>query len=99
MKDNPAESLSMMWDFLKMGHQKANIPALKSYVFDLIKMMTQKTAGQEKYVSAGELNWETDLNMTINSIVIEAMCLVLSGELDELEEKTEKEYDDEENMG
>lgn len=85
MKYNPAESLGIMWDFLKMGHQKANIPALKEYVFDLIKMMTQKTAGQEKYASTGDLNYETDLNMTICSIVIEAMALVLSGRLDELE--------------
>ena len=48
MKYNPAEQFGMMWDFLKMGKQKANIPLLKEYVFDFIQLMTQKTAGQRK---------------------------------------------------
>ena len=69
-----------------MGNQKANIQALKEYCYDLIEMMTQKTAGQDKYRHKNELNFETDLEMTINSIVIEALCLVLSGKLDEIEE-------------
>ena len=46
MKYNPAEQLGMMWNFLKMGNQKANVPLLKEYVYDLIQLMTQKTAGQ-----------------------------------------------------
>ena len=47
MKYNPAEQLGMMWNFLKMGNQKANVPLLKEYVYDLIQLMTQKTAGQK----------------------------------------------------
>nr|DAL24334.1 MAG TPA_asm: hypothetical protein [Caudoviricetes sp.] len=102
MKYNPAETLEQSWEFLKMGHQKANIPVLKEYVFDLIRMMTQKTAGQSCYrkgKNGDYLDYTTDYWPTINAIVIEAMALVLSGKLDDLEEKTEKEYDDEENMG
>jgi hypothetical protein len=86
MKYNPAASLGMMWQFLQMGHQQADIPRLKEYVYDLIEMMTQKTAGQSKYKKPDELDWTTDLEMTVNSIVIESMCLVLSGKLDELED-------------
>lgn len=89
MKYNPAESLGMMWDFLKMGKQKSNIPVLKEYCFDLIKMMTQKTAGQRKD-RRSDLSWE-DLEMTVNGIVIEALCLVLSGDLDKLEDLLKKE--------
>lgn len=87
MKNNPANGLKdVMWDFVKDGKQQANIPALKEYVYDLIGMTTQKTAGQENYKKASDLSFE-DLDMTLWSIVIEATCLVLSGELDKLEVK------------
>ena len=49
MKENPADNIKdTMWQFLMTKGQKANIPALKEYVYDLIGMMTQKTAGQRK---------------------------------------------------
>lgn len=89
MKFNPAESLGAMWDFLKLGNQKSNIPALKEYCYNLIKMMTQKTAGQRPDQKK-DLSWE-DLEMTINGIVIEALGLVLSGDLDKLEDLLKKE--------
>lgn len=94
MKYNPAETLEQSWEFLKMGHQKANPQLLKEYVFDLIRMMTQMTAGQSCYrkgKNGDYLDYTTDYWPTINGIVIEAMSLVLSGELDGLEEKTEEE--------
>ena len=92
MKQNPANETvvkDMMWKFLIDGGQKENIPALKGYVYDLIKMTTQKTAGQnKKFQAKGHINWE-ELDMTLMSIVIEATCLVLSGRLDGLEDKPE----------
>lgn len=64
--------------------QKSNIPALKEYVYELIGMTTQKTAGQRK--TNNDINWD-NLEMTMMYIVIEATALVLSGDLDNIEEK------------
>jgi len=86
MKENPANALKdTMWTFLMDKGQKANIPALKEYVYDLIKMTTQKTAGQKRRKANKDIDWDT-LDMTMMSIVIEATCLVLSGELDKITE-------------
>ncbi len=83
---NPADAIKdFMWDHVKSGRQKANIPALKEYVYDLIQLTTQKTAGQEPYKKASELSF-ADLDMTLWSIVLEATALVLSGELDKIGE-------------
>lgn len=82
MKKNVANKLKdFMWRFLMDKGQKANIPALKEYVYKLIAMTTQKTAGQKKGI-----NW-SELDMVLMSIVIEATALVLSGELDKIEVK------------
>jgi len=79
---NPANKLKdFMWQFLMDKGQKANIPALKEYVYKLIAMTTQKTAGQKKGI-----NW-SELDMVLMSIVIEATALVLSGELDNIKVK------------
>lgn len=84
MKQNPANAIkTTMWKFLMDKGQKENIPALKEYVFDLIEMTTQKTAGQRKETK-NDISWD-ELDMTLMSIVIEATALVLSGRLDELE--------------
>lgn len=81
---NPADKLNeTMWIMFSTFGQKANVPALKRYVYDLIQMATQKSAGQhEKLKAKGHICWETDLDMTLWGIVIEACALVLSGELD-----------------
>lgn len=85
MKQNPANAIkTTMWKFLMDKGQKENIPALKGYVYDLIKMTTQKTAGQRKEVK-DNISWD-ELDMTLMSIVIEATALVLSGRLDELKD-------------
>ncbi|WP_242962516.1 hypothetical protein, partial [Gemmiger sp. An50] len=68
-----------MWKFLMDKGQKSNIDALKEYVYDLIKMTTQKDAGQRRVKS--NISWD-ELDMVIMSIVIEATALVLSGDLD-----------------
>lgn len=85
MKFNPANDIKdTMWRFLMDGGQKANIPSLKEYVYDLIQLTTQKNSGQQRYKTKEQISWD-DLDMTLWSIVIEATCLVLSGELDRLE--------------
>ena len=84
-KENPANAIKdTMWKFLMDKGQKSNIPALKEYVYDLIQMTTQKTAGQRNVKD--HISWD-ELDMTIMSIVIEATALVLSGDLDEIEGK------------
>lgn len=85
MKENPANAIkTTMWKFLMDKGQKENIPVLKKYVFDLIEMTTQKTAGQRKETK-NDISWD-ELDMTLMSIVIEATALVLSGRLDELKD-------------
>lgn len=86
IEEKPENGLkSVMWKFLMDKGQKENIPALKEYVYDLIQMTTQKSAGQNKKLQVkGHIDWE-ELDMTIMSIVIEVTALVLSGRLEELE--------------
>jgi len=83
MKNNPANNLKdTMWQFLMDGGQKANIPALKEYVYDLIQATTQKDAGQRG--KAQNVPFD-HVDMIMFSIVCEATALVLSGVLDQLE--------------
>lgn len=73
---NLANSLiNTMWDFLKDGGQKGNPESLQNYVYQLIKIMTQKTAGQRKEKKK-DIDFR-DLDLIIQAIVIEAICLVL----------------------
>lgn len=79
---NPANNIiDKMWDFLKDGKQKGNPEALKEYVYDLIKIMTQKTAGQRKN-KPKDVSFD-DLDMIYQGIIIEALCLVLDARYDE----------------
>ncbi|MBR1691151.1 MAG: hypothetical protein IJ711_00075 [Lachnospiraceae bacterium] len=90
MKTNPANAIKdTMWTFLMDKGQEANPAALKEYVYDLIGMTTQKTAGQRK--AKHDIPWD-ELDMTMMSIVIEATALVLSGRLDELLEIADEKY-------
>ena len=94
------EQLDFMWNFLKMGIPKSNIPALKKLLDDLRRVMTQKTAGQQPYKKANDIPFE-DLGTIVNSIVIETMMLYLSGDLDKLEKMKEekRENKDDASMG
>ena len=79
---NPADVLKEpMWQMFMTFGQKANPEQLKTYVYDLIKMSTQKTAGQRSDKKS-DLSWDDNLDMTLWGIVIEATALVLSGDLD-----------------
>lgn len=77
--------LDMMWNFLRMGFQESNIPALKELCDQLRQAMIQKTNGEGKDDPAYYTKYE-DIGTIINCIVVETMCLYLSGELDKLEE-------------
>lgn len=77
------DSFDAMWAFLQMGGQKSDIPGLKEHCEALRKMVTQKTAGQRKD-KPNDVEF-ADLDTLCNFIVIEAMCLYLSGDLDRLE--------------
>lgn len=76
--------LEMMWNFLRMGCQKPNISALKENLEAIRQAMIQKTGGQEGYSTSEAVDFN-DLGTHINNVVIEAMCLYLSGSLDLLE--------------
>lgn len=80
-----AGQLDMMWNFLRVGYQKANIPALKELCNQLRQAMIQKTAGQRSDDPSENVSFD-DVMTIANSIVIETMALYLSGELDKLEE-------------
>lgn len=85
--ENPANGIKdLMWRFLMDKGQKEDIPELKSAVYRLIQMTTQKSAGQHPERTPTNIDWRS-LDMEIMRIVIEATALVLSGRLDELETK------------
>lgn len=88
VKNLDAGQLELMWSFLRMGCQKANVPALKDLCGQLRQAMIQKTAGQRDDDPDFYTKFE-DIGTIINSIVIETMALYLSGELDKLEENHE----------
>lgn len=83
------DSLDAMWNFLQFGEQKSNIPVLMEHCELLRKMMMQKTAGQRKDKKNDIPFYQLDT--ICNIIVIEAMCLYLSGDLEKLKDYTEME--------
>ena len=84
-KMNPANEIKdSMWNFLKDGEQKGDVKALKDAVYTLIQMTTQKNAGQRE---AGKNVPFEILDLLKWQIICEATALVLSGELDRLEEE------------
>lgn len=79
------DALGTMFAFLKMGAAKSNIPALKENCELLITALTQKTGGQEQYRKATDVDFD-HIDAIVNSIVVEALCLYLSGDLKRLED-------------
>lgn len=88
MKHNTREldagQLDLMWEFLRFGKQKANIPALKDLCEQLRQAMVQKTGGRREVEPDGYVD-SADVGTIVNSIIVETMCLYLSGDLDKLE--------------
>ena len=81
------DALDTMWSFLQMGAYKltpAEIGTMKDACEELRHMLTQKTAGQRKD-KPGDADFR-ELDAVVNSIVVGAMILYLSGALDRLEE-------------
>lgn len=76
--------LDAMFNMLRMGYQKSNIPALKENCDLLRQAMIQNTAGQRKGDPPEYVKFE-DVGTICNCIIVEAMCLYLSGDLDKLE--------------
>ena len=70
------------WNFLKSGSVKSNAPALIEFCETLDKMMVRKNSRLPMY-EAGQKMTITD---TMNAIVVETMCLWVSGDLEKLRE-------------
>lgn len=82
--------LDPMWDFLRFHPEKPtvkDVEVLENYLDDLRTLMAQKSAGQpgRESKTSGYVAFE-DLEMTINSIVIQTMWIYLSGGLKMLKE-------------
>lgn len=86
------EQFDTMWSFLQMGGMKSDIPSLKEHCMMLRQMLMQKTAGQRKGKKS-DIPFE-HLDTIKNVIIVEAMALVLSGDLDKLEAEIESEEQD-----
>ena len=89
---SPLEELGIWAAFQPGAHHKPNIKALKQAVNDLCHLTMQKTAGQKKYAKSGDLSFD-DLDGIKWTILIEAVILVLSGKLDNMEDESEEEDD------
>ena len=75
-----------MWSMFWRGKQKANLPELEESVKRLIRMATQKNAGQRGDSTC--IDWST-LDMEFMRIAIEATALVLDDRFQELKEEWE----------
>lgn len=75
-----------MWAMFWKGKQKANLPELEDSVKRLIRMTTQKNAGQRKDATC--IDWST-LDMEFMRIVIEAAAFVLDDRFQKLKEEWE----------
>ena len=77
--------LDPMWSFLRFHPEKPtvkDVEVLEKYLDDLRTLMVQKSAGQpgREPKTAGYVEFE-DLEMTMNSIIIQTMWIYLSGGL------------------
>ena len=77
-----------MWAMFWKGKQKANLPELEEAVKRLIRMTTQKNAGQRKDATC--IDWST-LDMEFMRIAIEAAAFVLDDRFEKLKEEWEND--------
>jgi len=75
-----------MWAMFWKGKQKANLPELEDSVKRLIRMTTQKNAGQRKDATC--IDWSA-LDMEFMRIAIEAAAFVLDDRFEKLKEEWE----------
>ena len=72
---------------LKQTKYEANVPLLKKLCSDLMCAFSQMSSGQRQGDDTkGAVYWERELDLLPWHIALEACCLVLSGELDKLEQ-------------
>lgn len=91
VRDLDEGQLEMMWNFLRMGCQyKPNVPVLKEHLEAIRQAMVQKTGGNRETDPAYYTDHD-DVGTHINCVVVEAMCLYLSGYLDKLEGMTKND--------
>ena len=83
-----------MWAMFWKGNQKADLESLEESVQRLIRMATQKNAGQSDFAKCTDIDFDT-LDMEMMRIVIEATALVLDDRFDRLKE----EWRDEDTTG
>ena len=76
-----------MWSMFWAGKQKANLPELEDSVKRLIRMATQKNAGQRDDTTY--IDWKT-LDMEFMRIAIEATAFVLDDRFQALKKDWEK---------
>ncbi len=72
-----------MWAMFWKGNQVANLDELEDAVKRLIRMATQKNAGQRDDATCIDL---ASLDMELMRIAIEAACLVLDSRFQDLKE-------------
>lgn len=84
MENWQKEQFGVMWAFLEKGGMKSNIPCLKEHCMMLRQMMMQKTAGQREN-KKNDIPFD-QLDTIKNIIVVEAMALVLSGDLGKIKD-------------
>jgi hypothetical protein len=80
-----------MWSMFWKGKQKANLPELEDSVKRLIRMTTQKDAGQRNNTTC--IDWKT-LDMEFLRIAIEATAFVLDDRFQKLKEEWEEEQNE-----
>lgn len=81
-----AGQFDLMWNMIRFGYQGApHIGTLKSYCDQLRQAMIQKSSGMSKKDPKHYVRFD-EIGTIINIIVVETMCLYLSGALDKLEE-------------
>ena len=76
-----------MWSMFWRGHQKANLVELEDCVKRLIRMATQKNAGQRGDATC--IDWKS-LDMELMRIAIEATAFVLDSRFEALKTEWEK---------
>ena len=77
-----------MWMCFWKGKQKANLNELEECVMRLVRMATQKNAGQRGDATC--ISWET-LDIEFMRIAVEATALVLDSRFEELKKQWENE--------
>lgn len=77
-----------MWAMFWKGNQKANLEELEDSVKRLIRMATQKNAGQRGQATC--IDWKS-LDMELMRIVIEATAFILDNRFEELKQEWESE--------